>query len=180
MDNFTHFVRSFGIEIRRKGCSSLFAVCLNGTLLTTTKRFIEGQGLVTVLNAASYSIDETISSAHHYRYGVAVITNAGLGMNKFHLVSAWRSNEGWQTYVKWLSKYYRHPVTQPQVHFWLNVWQIKRICRYPNMYFQVDKAIGPVALGLGRPGALPAGLVQPCPKPRALIHKHMKLLGWHV
>ncbi len=36
---------------------------------------------------------------------------------------------------------------------------------------QVDPALGPVALGLGRPGALPAGLVQPCPKPRALIHK---------
>ncbi len=35
----------------------------------------------------------------------------------------------------------------------------------------VDPALGPAALGLGRPGALPAGLVQPCPKPRALIHK---------
>ena len=32
--------------------------------------------------------------------------------------------------------------------------------------------VGPAALGLGRPGALPAGLVQPCPKPWALIHKH--------
>ncbi len=29
----------------------------------------------------------------------------------------------------------------------------------------------PGALGLGQPGALPAGLVQPCPKPQALIHK---------
>ncbi len=37
---------------------------------------------------------------------------------------------------------------------------------------QVDPALGPAALGLGRSGALPAGLVQPCPKPRALIHKH--------
>ena len=31
----------------------------------------------------------------------------------------------------------------------------------------------PAALGLGRPGALPAGLVQSCPKPRALFHKHI-------
>ncbi len=37
--------------------------------------------------------------------------------------------------------------------------------------WEVDPALGPAALGLGRPGALPAGLVQPCPKPRALIHK---------
>ncbi len=29
------------------------------------------------------------------------------------------------------------------------------------------------AQGLGRPRALPPGLVQPCPKPRALIHKHV-------
>ncbi len=38
---------------------------------------------------------------------------------------------------------------------------------------QSDVFHDPAALGLGRPGALPAGLVQPCPKPRALIHKHM-------
>ncbi len=31
--------------------------------------------------------------------------------------------------------------------------------------------VGPAALGLGRPGALPAGLVQPCPKPQSLMHK---------
>ncbi len=31
----------------------------------------------------------------------------------------------------------------------------------------------PAALGLGRPGALPAGLVQPCPKPGASIHKYV-------
>ena len=37
---------------------------------------------------------------------------------------------------------------------------------------QVDPALGPAAPGLGRPGALPAGLVQPCPNPRGLIHKH--------
>ncbi len=32
----------------------------------------------------------------------------------------------------------------------------------------------PAALGLGRPGALPAGLVEPCPKPWALIHKPLQ------
>ncbi len=43
----------------------------------------------------------------------------------------------------------------------------------------------PVALGLDRPEALPAGLVQPCPKPRALIHLNtclpffIKVLFWH-
>ncbi len=41
----------------------------------------------------------------------------------------------------------------------------------PWAEFQVDPAVGPGALGLGPPGALPAGVVQPCPKPRALIHK---------
>ncbi len=39
-------------------------------------------------------------------------------------------------------------------------------------YFQVNPALGPAALPLGRPGALPAGLVQPCPNPRALFHKY--------
>ncbi len=39
------------------------------------------------------------------------------------------------------------------------------------MQHKVDPALGPAALGLGRPGALPSGLVQPCPKPQALIHK---------
>ena len=39
---------------------------------------------------------------------------------------------------------------------------------------KVDPALEPAALGLGRPAALPAGLVQPCPKPRALIHKPMQ------
>ena len=36
---------------------------------------------------------------------------------------------------------------------------------------QSDVFHDPAALGLGRSGALPAGLVQLCPKPRALIHK---------
>ncbi len=49
-----------------------------------------------------------------------------------------------------------------------------RVMQHKVKYFQVDPALGPAALGLGRPGALPAGLVQPCPKPRALIHKHMQ------
>ena len=39
------------------------------------------------------------------------------------------------------------------------------------MQHKVDPALGPAALGLGLPGALPAGLVQPFPKPRALIRK---------
>ena len=34
------------------------------------------------------------------------------------------------------------------------------------------KGLHPAALGLGRPGAAPAGLVQPCPKLRALFHKY--------
>ena len=42
-------------------------------------------------------------------------------------------------------------------------------------FLQVDPALGPAALGLGQPGALPAGLVQPCPKPRALIHKQFSV-----
>ncbi len=49
-----------------------------------------------------------------------------------------------------------------------------RVMQHKVMYFldlQVDPALGPAALWLGRPGALPAGLVQPCPKPWALIHK---------
>ena len=41
----------------------------------------------------------------------------------------------------------------------------------PSLWVMQHKALGPAALGLGRPGALPAGLVQTCPKPRALIHK---------
>ena len=43
----------------------------------------------------------------------------------------------------------------------------------PWAELQVDPALGPAALGLGRPGALPTGLVQPCPKPWALIHKQI-------
>ncbi len=49
----------------------------------------------------------------------------------------------------------------------LPVW----VMQHKVKYFHVNPALGPAALGLGRPGALPAGLVQPCPKPRALIHK---------
>ncbi len=40
-----------------------------------------------------------------------------------------------------------------------------RVMQHKVMYFlHLTRKI------LGRPGALPAGLVQPCPKPRALIH----------
>ncbi len=46
-----------------------------------------------------------------------------------------------------------------------------RVVPDPWAELQVYPALMPAALGLGQPGALPAGLVQPCPKPRALIHK---------
>ncbi len=36
---------------------------------------------------------------------------------------------------------------------------------------EIEPLVWPAALGLGRPGAAPAGLVQPCPKPWALFHK---------
>ena len=66
----------------------------------------------------------------------------------------------------------------------LNSISIEEFCTYMYMYavkwssnnlrvFKWESA----ALRLGRPGALPAGLVQPCPKPRALIHKNIQLMG---
>ncbi len=54
-----------------------------------------------------------------------------------------------------------------------DLWSV-RVMQHKVMYFlylQVDPSLGPAAIGLGQPGALPPGLVQPCPKPRALIHK---------
>ncbi len=64
-------------------------------------------------------------------------------------------------------------VMQHKVMYFLCV----RVGPDPWAELQVDPALGPTALGLGRPGALPAGLVQPCPKPRALFHKHITESG---
>ncbi len=64
---------------------------------------------------------------------------------------------------------YYIPVSHDMMHQ-TNDCSPVRVMQHKVMYF--DPALGPVALGLGRPGALPAGLVQPCPKPRALFHKH--------
>ncbi len=53
------------------------------------------------------------------------------------------------------------------------IWCVRRmtVCLFRWCNTKWSISLGPAALGLGRPGALPAGLVQPCPKPRALIHK---------
>ncbi len=49
-----------------------------------------------------------------------------------------------------------------------------RVGQNPWVQPRVDPARGLAALGLGRPGAAPKGLVQPCPKPRALFHKQYR------
>ncbi len=46
-------------------------------------------------------------------------------------------------------------------------------CSYIRVTQQTVKtSFWPAALGLCRPGAATVGLVQPCPKPRAVFHKH--------